>query len=130
MLANTDVSRPTKSTDSVILVVEDEPLIRRAAEAELVSKGYPTFVAANASEALAILDANHDISLMVTDISMPGIDGRELARRAQARFPKLQVILATGLDPDPTQPCLLPILSKPYSTEDLVQAINFALGRI
>lgn len=113
-----------------VLLVDDEPLIRHAVESELAALGYPTVTAANGSEALEVLGTHADISVMVTDIAMPGIDGRELARRAQALFPELRVILATGLDPDPTQPRLLPILMKPYSPANLVDAIDLAMTRV
>ncbi len=113
-----------------VLLVDDEPLIRRGVESELTARGYPTVTAANGAEALAALDAHADISVMVTDIAMPGIDGHELARRAQALFPELRVILATGLDPDPTQPRLLPMLMKPYSPANLVDAIDLAMTKV
>lgn len=113
-----------------VLLVDDEPLIRRAVEIELTALGYPTVTAANGAEALEALKAHPNISLMVTDIAMPGIDGCELARQAQSLFPQLQVILATGLDPDPTRPRVLPVLIKPYSPAELVEAIDLALTRV
>lgn len=129
-LPRNDKSPPSAIGDSKILLVDDEPLIRRGAESELTALGYPTVTAANGAEALAALATHADISVMVTDIAMPGIDGRELARRAQALFPGLQVILATGFDPDPTQPLFLPMLSKPYSPADLVDAIGLAMTKV
>src|SRR5579862_3441170 len=74
-----------KSTPLAVLVAEDEPTVRALAESIIEELGYTTFSAANAREALAVLEGGAAITLLFTDINMPdgpnGLDGLELARR-------------------------------------------------
>jgi CheY-like chemotaxis protein len=130
ILTDAQKSDRTGSADHAILLVDDEALIRRLVEAELVALGYVTITAANSAEALDALEVHPNIAVMVTDIAMPGLDGRALAAKAQARFPHLQVILATGLDPNPEAHSTFPLLRKPYSTNTLAQAISVAISNI
>src|ERR1041385_6908001 len=87
-------------TPPAVLVAEDEPTVRALAESIIEELGYWTFSAANAREALAVLDGGAPITLLFTDINMPdgpdGIDGLELARRAVENLPALRVIYTTG----------------------------------
>ena len=75
-----------KSPPPAVLVAEDEPIVRALAESIIEELGYSTFSAANAKEALAVLENGAPITLLFTDINMPdgpeAIDGLELARRA------------------------------------------------
>src|SRR5437868_4820365 len=65
--------------DETILVVEDDKLVREYVLAQLRSLGYVTREAANAAEALALVDAGHPFDLLFTDVIMPGMNGRQLA---------------------------------------------------
>ena len=63
--------------DKAILIVEDDVLVRRYVVSQVLSLGYPTLDAANASEAMAIIDASEKIDLLLTDVMMFGsINGR------------------------------------------------------
>src|SRR4051794_14095125 len=74
------------STSPAVLVAEDEPTVRALAESIIEELGYSTFSAANAREALAVLEGGAEIMVLFTDINMPdgpdSLDGLELARRA------------------------------------------------
>jgi PAS domain S-box-containing protein len=114
-----------------ILVVEDDDRLRKRGRAALEELGYATLEAANAFEALRVLDANADIALLFTDIVTPGgTDGVELARKARALRPRLKVLLTSGyaeysaLDLSTISEG---ILRKPYRRRELAERIRAAL---
>src|SRR3954447_3649317 len=88
----------------VALVVDDEPFARLSAVQVLVDQAYLVLEAGDADEALQLLERNEDVSLVVTDISMPGeIDGLAMARHLRRRDSRLALVVATGRalsDPD------------------------------
>ena len=76
----------TLSTKPVVLIVEDEALLRMHAAAVLEEAGFDTVEASNADEAIATLEARRDIRIVLTDIEMPGsMDGLKLARCIRER---------------------------------------------
>jgi PAS domain S-box-containing protein len=79
-----------------VLVVEDEPAVRMLVAEALGELGYQTLEAADAEEALMILSATAPIDLLVTDVGLPGMNGRDLAERGRALRPRLKIILMTG----------------------------------
>jgi CheY-like chemotaxis protein len=82
---------------AVILVVEDEELVRDFTVELLSDFGYRVFAAANGHEALKVLERETRIDLLFTDIVMPGnLDGFALAREAKLRSPRLQVLYTSG----------------------------------
>ena len=91
-------SKRTKPT--TVLVVEDEPTVRTLAESIIETLGFTIFSAANAREAIALLEQDEHIDLLFTDINLPdgpdAIDGLELARKAVELCPSLRVIYTTG----------------------------------
>ena len=81
----------------VVLVVEDEYLIRSNAADMITEAGYDVVVAANADEAIAILEARPDIHVIFTDIRMPGsMDGLKLAHFVRGRWPPIKIIATSG----------------------------------
>ena len=117
-----------------ILVVEDDRLVREYVLTQLHSLGYVTLDAANAAEALAIVEANHKFDLLFTDVIMPGaMNGRQLANEMQKSKPALKVLFTSGytenaiihhgrLDSD------VLLLTKPYRKSDLAGMIRKALA--
>jgi CheY-like chemotaxis protein len=80
-----------------LLVVEDEALIRLGLASDLESASYEVVEAANATEAIAILEVDTGIRLVITDVDMPGgMDGVRLARYVRERWPLIQIILVSG----------------------------------
>ncbi|MFS8116120.1 PAS domain S-box protein [Rhizobium jaguaris] len=80
-----------------ILVVEDDPRVRRVAVARLLATGYTVLEAANGSEALDLLSRNNDIKLLFTDIVMPGsLRGDGLAKQARVLRPELKILFTSG----------------------------------
>ena len=81
----------------VVLVVEDEILVRMAIVGELEDAGLTVFEAAHADEAIALLEAHPSINLLFTDVEMPGsIDGLKLAAAVRNRWPPVKIIVTSG----------------------------------
>lgn len=80
----------------VVLVVDDEPMVRMFAVDLFEEMGCEVVEAGNGPEALAALERRPDVSLMFTDCRMPGMSGPELAEVAAARWPHLRIVLVTG----------------------------------
>ncbi|WP_375452175.1 ATP-binding protein [uncultured Devosia sp.] len=80
-----------------IMLVDDEPLVRMVAAEHLADLGYRVIEAADASEALRMLDAQTSISLLITDVGLPGgMNGRQLADIVREKRPNLEVLFITG----------------------------------
>lgn len=113
----------------VILVVDDEPLIRLYAVDVLTDAGFEALEAADATEAMALLEENAAITVLFTDINMPGpLNGLELARNVHAARPDVQLIITSGKErPDrsaiPDEGTFLP---KPYQGSVVTALIKAA----
>ena len=80
-----------------ILIVEDEPLVRLCAAQAIEDGGYEVIEAANADEAIAILESRRGIRVIFTDIHMPGsMDGLKLAHAVRHRWPPIKIIVTSG----------------------------------
>jgi PAS domain S-box-containing protein len=118
---------------TAILIVDDETAVRQVGREALIELGYRVFDADGAAAALRILDARDDITLLFTDIVMPGVDGRKLAEEAQRRRPDLKVLFTTGFTRSTIQRngLLNPgfeLLSKPFTIEQLGTKLRTILG--
>ena len=81
----------------IVLVVEDEMLLRMRAVDMVEDAGYTPLEAVDADDALAILQSRSDIALLFTDIQMPGsMNGLQLAHAVHERWPPIKIILASG----------------------------------
>jgi CheY-like chemotaxis protein len=80
-----------------VLIVEDEPLVRLCAVETVEAAGYEVIEAANADEAIRILESRRDIRVVFTDIHMPGsMDGLKLAHAVRNRWPPIKLIVTSG----------------------------------
>ena len=86
----------TGDRNEIILVVEDDPLMRRLATEALHELGYTVFDCDGAANALATLDRVTDVKLLFTDVVMPDINGKKLADEAVRRRPGLKILFTTG----------------------------------
>ena len=122
-------SKHAKST--TVLVVEDEPTVRALAESMIEALGYMILSAANAREAIALLEQDEPIDILFTDINLPdgpdAIDGLELARKAVELRPSLRVIYTTGHGQTDGMTALFvddaTFLPKPYKVKQLTEAV-------
>ena len=109
-----------------ILIVEDEALVCEVTAMEFEEAGYRVLATGNGAEALALVAADPDISLLFTDISLrDSIDGWTVAAEARALRPDLPVIYATGYSPDPVR-CVegAMFFRKPYLPLSIIAAAN------
>jgi signal transduction histidine kinase len=120
---------PRASGTETILVVEDDPLMRRMTTDALRELGYAVIACEKAVDALNILDQNDDIALLFTDVVMPEMNGKRLADEALRRRPTLKVIFTTGytqnavvhggvLDPG------VHFLAKPFTLDQLAAKVR------
>jgi two-component system, cell cycle sensor histidine kinase and response regulator CckA len=122
-------SRPT------VLVVEDEDLLRAGIRRLLQNEGYDVLEAADGAIALELLDgkAADRVALVLTDLRMPVMDGRQLAAALARRRPSLPIVFMSGftaqlMDLRLVSPGLA-FLAKPFRNEDLLAAVRKQLQR-
>jgi two-component system, response regulator PdtaR len=121
------MNKPAASQKAVILVVEDEPFLRFLAADVLEEEGFDVAEAANAENAMRVLESRQDINLVFTDIALPGdLDGMDLVRHVQHRWPHIQLVITSGqTKPSPAE---MPedgrFIAKPYSPRDLIREIS------
>ncbi len=112
---------------TVILIVEDEPLLRMAAVDMVEDAGFEAVEAADATEAVRILETRMDIRIVFTDIDMPrGMDGMKLAACIRRRWPPIMIILTSGHHSAPhvQMPAHSIFFPKPYKERDVVAAFR------
>jgi CheY-like chemotaxis protein len=86
-----------KSRRPVVLIVEDEFLLRMDAVDMIEAAGFEVAEAANADQAIEILEARSDITVIFTDIQMPGsMDGLKFARAVRGRWPPIKILATSG----------------------------------
>jgi CheY-like chemotaxis protein len=122
-------------TGQTVLVVDDEPTVRLLVTETLEELGYAALEAGDGSAALTILEGPARIDLLVTDVGLPGLNGRQLAEAARRLRPALRVLFITGyahnaaighgglLEPG------MEIVTKPFALEALAVKIREMIGR-
>jgi DNA-binding response OmpR family regulator len=109
-----------------ILFVDDDPELREIVAASLAKPGYTIFTARDGYEAIRIL-TNNPVSLLITDIKLPVINGFEVARRARMMRPNIQIIYVSGYSIDGGHgagPIYGAVLKKPLRMGDLLAEIS------
>lgn len=112
---------------TVVLIVEDDFLIRMHAAEMIADAGFDIVAAASADEAILVLEVRLDITVVFTDIQMPGsMDGLKLAAAIRGRWPPIKIVATSGLvdvrqDDLPEGGRFLP---KPYSPEQIVRTLR------
>jgi PAS domain S-box-containing protein len=119
-----------------VLVVEDEPSVRRLVRRTLERRGYRVLEAENGEHALSVADRHlREIDVVLTDVVMPRLGGAELARRLRARRADLEMVFVSGYplargDAGAAAPLPDgPLLQKPFTEEELLASLRSALSR-
>ena len=112
---------------TVVLIVEDDFLIREYAVEVINEAGFEAIEAANADEAIGILEGRSDIRIVFTDVHMPGsIDGLKLAHAIRDRWPPIKLIVTSGqmTVPESDLPAGGRFFSKPYQPAEIARALH------
>ncbi len=132
----TDATVPTNRTeridrnDSVVLLVEDEPALRKLSTQVLEGAGFHVIAASDGEEALERLQTlSRRPRILVTDVMMPKMTGRELAERVKYLYSDVQVLYLSGFAPDGLIPAGEAFLPKPFKVKQLLDAVR-ALVRL
>jgi two-component system, response regulator PdtaR len=117
----------SRKSPTVVLVVEDEPLLRMLAVEAVEEAGFVAIEARNADEAVVVLESRSDISLLFTDIDMPGsMDGLKLAHAVRGRWPPIKILVVSGKVR--LRPLELPsssrFVGKPYQAAAMVEELR------
>ena len=112
---------------ALVLVVEDELLLRTHAVALIEEAGFDTLEAGSAKEAIALLETDERIRIVFTDINLPnGMDGLRLAAAIRERWPPVELVLTSGRLRVSAEdiPARGRFLSKPYSPQQLIDTLE------
>lgn len=110
-----------------VLVVDDDPDVAAASAGLVEDLGHTAVVASNAESALRALERNEKISLVFSDIVMPGtMNGFDLARAVRARYPDMPILLTTGFSPNALDETEFMVIRKPYDLGELSRSIAAA----
>jgi CheY-like chemotaxis protein len=117
----------SENPNVLVLIVEDEPILRMMAADLVESAGFAAIEAANADKAVAILEARSDIRIIFTDVDMPGsMNGLKLAAAVRDRWPPIEIILTSGyynVRPEEI-PARGVFLRKPYNEHELIATMH------
>ena len=110
----------------VVLLVDDEPLVRMGVALLLEELGYFVLQASTAVQALELLCENPDVAILMTDFRMPDCDGLEMIDLAREKSPSIRTVLMTGYATDDDRFVLsnAPRLAKPFGISELEQALD------
>ena len=120
-----------KSKPTVVLIVEDEFLIRMDAVDMIRSGGFEVIEAKDADEAIEILERRPDITVVFTDVHMPGsMDGLKLAAAIRGRWPPIKIVATSGRARLSAEdlPSGSRFLKKPYSAREIVSTLREVTG--
>jgi two-component sensor histidine kinase/CheY-like chemotaxis protein len=120
------------ATKPIVLIVEDEMLLRMRAVDIVEDAGFTPLQAVNADDALALLETRSDIELLFTDIQMPGsMNGLKLAHTVHERWPAIKIILVSGqvTPSDADRPTDSRFFGKPLEVQQMIAELQRMIGR-
>lgn len=116
-----------------ILIAEDESVVRDVVRVTLEMSGHEVFVAANGRDALDLVERDHEgFDLVLTDVIMPQMGGKELAAHLASRFPATKILYMSGYTDDALMYGVLErgtaFLEKPFTPHTLIRSVNDLLA--
>jgi DNA-binding NtrC family response regulator len=112
----------------IVLLAEDEPMLRRVVGVTLRHGGFVVIEAADGTAGLEILRSETSIDMLLTDVKMPGLNGYQLAEAGLSLRPAMKVMLMTGFAdeaiPNAIRKASIPILRKPFNFENLASSVR------
>ncbi|MFM2099991.1 MAG: hypothetical protein RLZZ366_1530, partial [Pseudomonadota bacterium] len=125
--------KPTETWGSgMIMLVEDEDMVRAVAERALVRNGYTVVTAANGEDALEALEGRTDIVMIVSDVVMPVMDGPTMVRKVRETHPKMPILFMSGYAEEQLRKMIdldnIAFLPKPFSVQQLAEAVRDVLS--
>lgn len=109
----------------IVLVVDDDPDVLEVVATMLEDLGCDVVTASSGSAALDMLEQNPRITILITDINMPGMDGHEVAERARRIKPELKILQLSGRERRREG---FPMIRKPFTEEDLASTMRRTTG--
>jgi CheY-like chemotaxis protein len=127
------MKQPLSLVRAIVLVAEDEALVRMFAADLLDEAGFRVIEAVHAGEALLLLQARPDVQVLVTDVEMTGgsMNGFALAQQVRRRWPRIAIIVVSGrqMPGHGDLPEGVEFIAKPYRPTALLQAIQASVDR-
>jgi two-component system, cell cycle sensor histidine kinase and response regulator CckA len=119
---------PLQPPAATVLVVDDEEMMRSLLCRTMESERYQVYAAGDGVEALALLDRGVPVDLVIADVSMPRMDGRQLVVELSSRHPHLPVVLISGVYLGGTPDLPGPVLPKPFTPMALASRVREVLA--
>ena len=130
MSAPTTIIRTSPEHTEHVLIVEDEEIVRTLLERLVVGFGYLVQSVPNGDEALQLIEGGARFDLLLTDMVLPGMSGRELAEQVAAVAPAIKILLMSGYDEDEVNlrgAGTSDYLAKPFTPGELAARVRSAL---
>ena len=133
-IAEAALSGRVDGDGEIVLLVEDEEIVREPARRMLERHGYRVRTASNAREALAVATSMMTIDLLLTDVVMPGLSGKELAGRLAVTHPRMRVLFMSGYSEDiiaheGVLDAGVDLIVKPFAADSLLRRVRGVLER-
>lgn len=113
----------------IVLIVDDNPMVRSLLTRTMELERYHVYAAADGVEALTLLDKLPPVELVIADVSMPRMDGRELAIEMSKQHPHIPLLLISGVYLGGVAGLPGPVLPKPFTAMALVSRVREVLGQ-
>jgi CheY-like chemotaxis protein len=120
---------PRQTHPATVLVVDDEEIMRLLLIRTMETEHYQVYAAADGLEALMMLEEGLSVDLVVADVSMPRMDGRQLALELTKRDPHIPVVLISGVYLGGGTEFPVPVLPKPFTPMALAARVREVLGQ-
>jgi CheY-like chemotaxis protein len=122
------IAAHAESNGATILVIDDEPTVRMLVVDALTDAGYMCIEASDGNEGLKLMEASQSIDLLITDVGLPGLNGRQVADAARTHMPELKVMFITGYAENAALnhghiEHGMEVMTKPFSVDDLTARV-------